>query len=201
MARTQSKDYSEIRENILRSAARLFAEKGFPMATIVDLAHACQSSRGALYHYFGSKEEILAEIISTHVGTMLRALEEVSEQRLAPQDHLRALARQIMYLNATHKNEQVVLLNDWSLLEPPVVADIAARQRKIVALIRDALTRVDVQHRMTSRTASTYAMSLLGSLNYTYIWFDPEGPVRSEDYADQVVDVFLNGFLAPGASG
>ena len=74
--------------------------------------------------------------------------------------------------------------------------EIGALQRRIVAIVRDILTRLDHQHRMTPRYASAHAMSLLGSLNYTYAWFDPKGPIKPEEYADQVVDVFLHGFLS-----
>lgn len=195
MARTQSKDYPEIREKILRSAAKLFAEKGFSTATIVDLATACGSSRGALYHYFDTKEEILGRILGEHVSTMLDELESIGEARLDPEDHLRAVARKIMELNAVNNAEQIVLLNDWNQLDATLQAEIGTQQRRIISIVRDALARLDTSHRMTPKFATTYAMSLLGSLNYTYAWFDPEGPVSPQDYADQVIDIFLHGFL------
>ncbi|WP_158969731.1 TetR/AcrR family transcriptional regulator [Chachezhania sediminis] len=196
MARTQSKLYPEIRQGILKSAAELFARKGFSTTTIVDLAEACNSSRGALYHYFASKEEILTRILEEHVSTMLTVLVDVGEQRLEPKDHLRTVARTIMRMNSENQSEQIVLLNDWNQLEEKKRQEIGAMQRRIVALIRDILSRLDHEHRMTPRFATSYAMSLLGSLNYTYAWFDPKGPVSAEDYADQVIDVFLNGFLS-----
>lgn len=196
MARTQSKDYAEIRSRITRSAAKLFAGKGFSTTTIVDLAEACQSSRGALYHYFKSKEEMLTTILEEHVAAMLDDLQDLAERRLEPEEHLRAVARTIMTINADHKAEQIVLLNDSNQLEEGKQREIAALQRKIVAIVRDALTRLDRRRRMTPKHATTYAMSLLGSLNYTYTWFDPDGPVTPADYADQIVDVFLHGFLS-----
>tara|TARA_R110002049_G_scaffold80462_4_gene204709 strand:+ start:124 stop:723 length:600 start_codon:yes stop_codon:yes gene_type:complete len=196
MARTQSKQYPEIRQGILKSAAELFAVKGFSTTTIVDLAEACHSSRGALYHYFSSKEEILTRIIGEHVSTMLDLLVEVGEQRLEPELHLRTVARTIMQLNAENQSEQIVLLNDWNQLDEKKRHEIGAMQRRIISIIRDLLARLDSQHRLTPRLATSYAMSLLGSLNYTYAWFDPKGPVSPEEYADQVVDVFLHGFLS-----
>lgn len=196
MARTQSKDYPEIRQNILRSAAKLFAEKGFSSTTIVDLAQACQSSRGALYHYFTSKEEILTRIITEHVEAMLVSLHAIGEERLEPEAHLRAIARKIMELNAVNNAEQIVLLNDWNQLDDGTRASVGAAQRKIISIVRDAMTRVDSAHRMTPKYATTYAMSLLGSLNYTYAWYDPNGPVTPQDYADRVIDVFMSGFPA-----
>lgn len=199
MARTQSKLYPEIRRGILKSAAELFAEKGFSTTTIVELADACQSSRGALYHYFSSKEEILTRILEEHVSNMLDVLVELGEQRLAPEEHLRAVARTIMRLNTENQAEQSVLLNDWNQLDEKKRHEIGALQRRILSIIRDVLTRLDRRHRLTPRSATTYMMSLLGSLNYTFAWFDPKGPVSPEEYADQVVDLFLHGFLSDPA--
>ncbi|MEC7257096.1 MAG: TetR/AcrR family transcriptional regulator [Pseudomonadota bacterium] len=196
MARTQSKLYPEIRHSILKSAAELFAVKGFSTTTIVDLAEACNSSRGALYHYFSSKDEILTTILEEHVSSMLAILVDVGDRRLEPRDHLQEVARTIMRMNAENKSEQIVLLNDWNQLDEKKRHEIGALQRRIVAIVRDILTRLDHQHRMTPRYASAHAMSLLGSLNYTYAWFDPKGPIKPEEYADQVVDVFLHGFLS-----
>lgn len=196
MARTQSKLYPEIRQGILKSAANLFAEKGFSTTTIVDLAAACQSSRGALYHYFSSKEEILTQILEEHVSSMLDVLVQLGEERLEPDAHLRAVARTMMRLNSENQSEQIVLLNDWNQLDEKKRQEIGAMQRRIISIIRDVLARLDQQHRLTPRLATSYAMSLLGSINYTYAWFDPKGPVSPEEYADQVVDVFLHGFLS-----
>ena len=195
MARTQSKLYPEIRQSILKSAAELFAVKGFSTTTIVDLAVACNSSRGALYHYFSSKEEILTNILEEHVAAMLAVLVDVGEQRLEPSDHLYAVARTIMRLNSENQSEQIVLLNDWNQLDEKKRHEIGAMQRRIISIIRDILSKLDQQHRMTPRFATAHAMSLLGSLNYTYAWFDPKGPIKPEEYADQVIDIFLNGFL------
>lgn len=199
MARTQSKDYPEIRERILKTSAKLFADKGFSTTTIVDLARACESSRGALYHYFESKEEILGCIVAEHVAAMLQEVLRIGEMRLEPSDHLRTIARTIMALNAHNNAEQVVLLNDWNQLDPAQQREIGAAQRKIVAVVKDALVRVDSARRITPRFGTPYAMMLLGILNYTYAWYDPEGPVTPEEYADHAVDVFMNGFSAPPA--
>ena len=197
MARTQSKSYPEIRENILKSAAKLFAVKGFSTATIEDLAHACNSSRGALYHYFDSKEEILGSIVAEHVSTMLDELQKVGEQRLEPREHLHAVARCIMEINASNNAEQIILLNDWNQIEASQQKDIAEAQRKIVSIVRNALTRLDDSRRLTPKLSSTYAMMLLGILNYTYTWYDPKGPVTPSEYAARAVDVFLDGFRSP----
>jgi AcrR family transcriptional regulator len=203
MARTQSKNYPEIRESILKSAAKLFAAKGYPNTSIVDLADACNSSRGALYHYFDSKEQILFEILNTHLDAVLDALNAVDSGSQDPLPNLRALLRRLMVLNSENQSEQITLLNAMNQLDEAAMAKIADKQRDIVDLIVDALGRLDAQKRMNARSRKAYAMMILGALNYTYIWYDPKGPITPEAYADMTCDTFVRGFInqASGANG
>lgn len=52
------------REYILKKAKEVFAKKGFRDVTMKDIVDACEISRGGLYLYFGSTEEIFKEILA-----------------------------------------------------------------------------------------------------------------------------------------
>ena len=75
MARTRSENYDGIHLGILTNAARLFSAQGYMRASIADLADACKLSRGALYHYFDSKEAILFAILDAHIREMIEHVE------------------------------------------------------------------------------------------------------------------------------
>ena len=51
------------RSYILKQARTVFAEKGFKSVTMKDIVDICEISRGGLYLYFGSTEEIFREIL------------------------------------------------------------------------------------------------------------------------------------------
>ena len=51
------------REFILKQAKEVFARKGFRTVTMKDIVEACEISRGGLYLYFGSTEEIFKAIL------------------------------------------------------------------------------------------------------------------------------------------
>jgi len=73
MARTQSADYAIRREAIVDRAAELFAERGFLGASIADLADALKTSKSLIYHYYDSKEDILFDVMHSHVKALLDA--------------------------------------------------------------------------------------------------------------------------------
>ena len=82
MARTQAADYEERRTAIVEQAAQLFAERGFLGASIADLAEACDSSKSLIYHYYTSKEDILYDVMHSHVRALLDTAEEVAKTAL-----------------------------------------------------------------------------------------------------------------------
>lgn len=57
------------REHILQCAKQVFAKKGFRTVTMKDIVEACEISRGGLYLYFGSTEEIFKEILLSELET------------------------------------------------------------------------------------------------------------------------------------
>lgn len=194
MARTQSQNYPEVRRNILKQAAALFAQKGYAGTTIIDLATACASSRGALYHYFESKEEILFHILDEHVEFLFNAIESALAKIEDPVEQCRVLIGEMVTKNAESVHEQVVLLNHLNQLNPEQQRGIVAKQRKITELASDILIRIDRQHRLTMRTKKIYTMMLFGIINYTFTWYDPKGPVPPQEYADITADLFIKGF-------
>jgi AcrR family transcriptional regulator len=64
MAPIVSEEYKEKkRKEILASAFACFAKKGFEAATIDDIVHHSGISKGAIYNYFSSKDEIYLELM------------------------------------------------------------------------------------------------------------------------------------------
>lgn len=57
------------RDVILGAAERLFAERGFAATSVRDIVAEAETSAPSLYHFFGSKEKLLVELINDrHTG-------------------------------------------------------------------------------------------------------------------------------------
>jgi AcrR family transcriptional regulator len=199
MARTQSEHYPEIRRGILRSAAKLFAEKGYARTTIVDLAEATTSSRGALYHYFDSKEAILKEIALQQVADMTARVEAAIAASDDPSEQCRNVIEAMIGLNTQSRNESVVLMNDQQYLDRKDRRTIKRKQNDIVDLVAGVLARADDAERIRDGSKKAYTMLLFGMMNFIYTWYDPKGPVAPDELAGMVAEVFLNGFRSKRA--
>ena len=64
MVESMGEKSEQKREYILKKAKEVFAKKGFRDVTMKDIVDACEISRGGLYLYFGSTEEIFKEILA-----------------------------------------------------------------------------------------------------------------------------------------
>ena len=71
--RPQSRErYEARREEIIDIAARVFAERGYHATSIDHLVQATGLQRGGLYHYIGSKEELLFQIHERFIAPLLK---------------------------------------------------------------------------------------------------------------------------------
>jgi AcrR family transcriptional regulator len=196
MARSRSENYEEIRLGILTHAARLFAEQGYERSSIGDLAEACNLSRGALYHYFESKEAILYAMLETHVRGMLKRLQDAKAAATSPMEELAALIEAAVEYNSGSQNEQIILLYDLQSLGEREQKVVKALERQIVDVVSDVLVRLDKASKLSPVTSKLYTMALLGIVNYAHTWYNPHGPVKPKQFARMATDLFLNGFLA-----
>lgn len=196
MARTRSENYDDIHSGILTKAAALFSAQGYMRSSIADLADACQLSRGALYHYFDSKEAILFAILDGHVREMIELVEAALAQGGTTLTQLRNVIRTIVEVNAKSPHEQRVLIHDLQFLDEKERRVIKDLERQLVDTVVDLLVRIDTGSKIVKRTKKVYTMILFGIINYTYTWYDPKRGIGPKEFADMALDLFLNGFAS-----
>ena len=79
------------RRQILDAAVRVFARQGFHSTRVADIADEAGVAYGLVYHYFGSKDEVLNELFSERWSLLLAASEETRARR-RPREKLAAIA-------------------------------------------------------------------------------------------------------------
>ena len=86
MARPRSPDFDQQREHIVRTAARLFAEGGYPGTSMADIAAASGLSKALLYHYVPDKYQLLLQITEGHVNRLVALVDASSKLSGATRD-------------------------------------------------------------------------------------------------------------------
>ena len=86
----------EKRRRILRAAITVFARRGYHASKVSDVAAEAGVAYGLVYHYFGSKEELLETIFRRTWANMLAAVEEVENSDVPAREQLRGIARIVL---------------------------------------------------------------------------------------------------------
>ena len=169
---------------IVEVAATLFARDGYASVPISTIATEAKISKSLLYHYFASKEQLLEAVMASHIDALLAAAEAGRDEPLE-----RLLARFMAeYIGAADR--QKVLLNDLDKLPASSRVGIVAKQRKVIAIVEHALTRLrgDLRHDRPRARAET--MMLFGAINWAHTWYRADGPVSPRDFAAIVATRF-----------
>ncbi|HSE55386.1 MAG TPA: TetR/AcrR family transcriptional regulator [Nocardioidaceae bacterium] len=153
------------RDQILATAAELFAERGFHGVSVGDLGAACGISGPALYRHFASKDAMLAEMLVSISEELL----EVGRQRVAeaegPLEALRALIGWHIDFALHNKALIVVQDRDWASLPDDAREQVRTLQRRYVELWVDQLRQV--RRDLAPRSARAMAHAIFGLLNST----------------------------------
>jgi len=193
MARTQAADYDQRREAIVATAAALFARRGFASASVAELAQHCDTSKSLIYHYYQSKEDILFDVMISHVRGLDEAARAVAATSDAPAVKLRALTDAFMRLYVGAADRHKVLLNELDELPKPRRAEIVTLQRGLIALVRDLLVAIEPKLTKTTGRAHAAAMLYFGMINWTHTWFDPQGAIDADALAEMAMELILGG--------
>lgn len=196
MARTQAADYEAQCAAILDCAAEAFAERGYAACSMSDIATKSGASKARLYHYYESKEAMLYDLLDRHtqrlVDIALEVRDRAKREKLSPKAELRVLIDSFLDAYQNSRTRHIALLNDVKFLGQKQQDKILARERAVVDAYTEALKRA-FPRRVQPANARAITMMLMGSMNWTFTWLKPDGPLTYADYAREVADTLFNG--------
>jgi AcrR family transcriptional regulator len=192
----QSSRYDQKLEHILRTSARIFAEKSYHSTSMRDISRATGVSLAGLYHYCKSKEELLFLIQDHCFGRVAERLEERIKQVTDPLERLRIFIDNHLSFFAANMAEMKVLSHEAESLGGDLHKQVSGKKEKYAKRARKILREIQEREAKNSRidlTVGTYA--LFGMMNWIYNWYDPRGKLSIDDLVDNVTRLFLTGFL------
>ena len=189
------------RGEILSTAARVIAAKGFASATVRDIADAAGILSGSLYHHFKSKDQMLVEILQTMLSQTRNAYEEVSEQGMNPRESVSQLLRNGFGVLERWQVEIRILQNDFPYLSTlPAFSFVSEVQDEIEQIWVKEIKRGMESGVFSSRVdAGLIYRVMMGSILNAGRWFRRGGEMTSEQLGLVHAEFFLNGLLNPAS--
>jgi TetR/AcrR family transcriptional regulator, cholesterol catabolism regulator len=181
------------RQVIIDTSAPVFARQGYHATGIVELCAANDLGKGALYHYIGSKEDLLAAIHDRVMDEVLLGADRVAEAGGTPTQQLAMLGDELLDVIHRYPDHVWVFLHEFPALTGERAAQFRQRrrsyERKVEAVLQagvDAGEFRGIDPRLT-------ALAWLGMHNYTYLWLKPGGALSARDVAKPFAQIFMHG--------
>ena len=179
--------YERRQDGLVRHAAREFARRGYDQTTMQDLAASMGLATGALYHYFGSKEELLVAICDQLMEPLLARALELMAPAGDGDERLRELVRLWVAHVVAHRDHMLVFQQERHVIESgDRWRSVRAARKAFERIVADALDGADTRAR-----APLPLLALLGMVNHTAQWYRPRGALSPRQIADGYVALLL----------
>ena len=190
--------YDQKLEFILRTAARIFAEKGYHSTSMRDISRATNTSLAGLYYYCKSKDELLFLIQDNCFGHVHERLQQRLRDAPDAVEKLLLVIENHLSFFAANMSEMKVLSHEADSLAGEMHEHVSGKKQQYTRLVRRILGEVQARQPdaapRVELTVATYA--LFGMMNWIYNWYDPRGKLSVNDLVDNIARLFLSGFLA-----
>jgi len=183
------------KEQIFRTAAELFREKGYVASSMRDLAQKLGIEAASLYSHIRSKEEILHNICFDMAAEFRKSLEEVEKQKdLTASEKLRRGIIGHVQVMARDLTASAVFMNEHRHLSQPFLRDFLLLRinyiNRFKAIIEDGVKSGEFKSNIDRKLA---VMTLFSSFNWMPQWYDPDGHIDPVDLGRQLTDMLVNG--------
>lgn len=180
-------------ERLIDAATRLFADKGYERVAVQEIVERAGVTKGAMYHYFGSKDDLLHEIYGRLLRMQTERLDKIAESAGSITDRLREAAVDVIVTSIDDFDAAKVFFRSIDHLSAEKQKEVRAERRryheKFRGLIeegqRDGTFRADVP-------ADLVTHYFFGSLHHLGTWYRPDGEIPAGRLAEHYADLLIH---------
>ncbi|GAA3781444.1 TetR/AcrR family transcriptional regulator [Corallibacter vietnamensis] len=180
------------KDEIIRTAAKLFKEKGYSAVTMRDLATEMGMKAASLYNHINSKQEILKEIIISLAEEFTSGLQEIQKSNKSNIDKLKDVIE--LHVNITSKNTygMASLNNNWMHLKEKLEYYLQLRSN-YEDEFRNVLQQGVKNNEIINGNIEVMLFSILSTLRSLYLWIPKKEDLNPEELSQKLSEVLING--------
>jgi AcrR family transcriptional regulator len=186
-----------VKERLLRVATRLFARHGFEGTSVQDIVDAAGVTKGAMYHYYGSKDDLLYEVYHQLLTMQTAHLDEIASGPGTAEERLRAAAADVVITSLENLDDGIVFFRSLHMLPDDKQTQVRAERRlyhdKFKALVDEGIAAGTFRSDIASDIVVHYYLSVVNQLGS---WYKPDGSLSPTQVADLYTELFVGGLAA-----
>jgi len=188
--------YDERLNHLLEVATQIIAREGYHNASMRKVAKEAGVSLAGLYHYFESKEEMLFLIQFRSFSSLLSDLKEKLQGVDDPIAKLRLMVNGYVSFFSKHLLALKVCSHELDSLSGSKYETCRKIRHEYYLLAREIIDQILNRETLNSQTDRRIAtMSLFGTMNWLYRWYNPQRDCAPKTLANQISDQYLSGLL------
>ncbi len=190
-------DRSVRRQLIIDAATQVFQEKGYRGATLDDVANKLGLSKAALYHYFGSKEDLLSTIYMRAIDRALENARRIAELQLSPREKMRRfIADHVKYVIIDDLSAFAVFFSEENQLGDEDAKRIRDAKKLYNRIVESLLEEGMKQGLFLPEDVEFRANAILGMCNSLYLWYRPgKQGHQADELVERLVSFLEKGYL------
>lgn len=187
-----------VRDQLLATGARLFAKRGYDGASVQDVVAAAGVTKGAFYHYFRSKDELLHEIYRGLLDLQMARLESFVAAEGPPDQRLHDAAVDVVLTSFAHRDAFTVFVRSMHRLDDENATALRRERRRYHDRFRRLVEQGQGSGAFRADVDADLAVhAFLGAAHQIPSWFHEGGRLTQAQVAEQLVALLLDGLRRP----
>jgi AcrR family transcriptional regulator len=188
---------THVADRVTAAALDLFSTQGYATTSVQQIVEAAGVTKGAMYHYFQSKDDLLFAIYDRMLALQKSHLDRIVAAGGPVEDVVRAVCVDVVETSIDFLPEGTVFFRSMHMLTEPRLKEVTQRRREyhdeFAALLRrgqdEGVFRSDVPRPLL-------VAHFFSDVHYLSHWYSPDGPETKSEVAQQLAELFLRGIRA-----
>jgi AcrR family transcriptional regulator len=186
-----------IPEKLMHTSVELFAEHGYAQTSVQQIVDAAGVTKGALYHYFKSKDDLLFDIYDRILSLQREHLDEIVARGEDPVRTIRLVCEDVIVTSIEWMHEGTVFFRSQHMLTAARQQEVKRRRREYNDAFEAILERGRVAGLFrTDIPPAIQIANFFSDVHYLGQWYSPGGPLSKEQVASELTDLYLAGLTA-----
>ncbi|MDH3442811.1 MAG: TetR/AcrR family transcriptional regulator [Deltaproteobacteria bacterium] len=195
---SSTRHYDEKLQKILKTSAKIFADKGYHRTSVRDIARATRMSLAGLYYYFSTKEELLYLIQERCFVTLLDRWQQASNPDMDPRGRIRIFVENHLSFFRHNMHEMKVMAHEDESLTGEFNEKILLLKRRYVKVIMDLIGALQDKAGGQTVDLRVATFALFGMMNWTYTWYQPKRDLPLPQLMEHMLRIYFLGIIEGG---
>lgn len=183
------------KQEIIRTAATLFKERGYSAVTMRDLAAALGIKAASLYNHISSKQQLLKEIIIAIAEEFTEGMDSIRSSNIGTLEKLKEIIALHVAITSKNTDGMASLNNDWMHLEEQLDYYLELRHN-YEANFRDIITQGIQLQDLKGENPEIILFSILTTLRSLYLWIPKKEDLDPQELAHSLSQILIEGINA-----